>query len=76
MPQEMHSYYLLFRNNRYVAIDLIHYENNKWAAYQAMMAAFGLSKSDIKSESGGSASGGPSWAKTNPCQVFDGRNAH
>ena len=76
MEREMHEYYLINRSGRYVAIDLVHYANNLWAAEKAMMTTYGLSKSDICSQSGGDAFGGPSWTKVNPCQTFDGRNAH
>lgn len=72
MPNEMSTFYLINRNGRNVAIELLHYVNNKYAAERAMMSAYGLSKSDIQLESGGN----PIWARTNACSTFDGRNAH
>lgn len=72
MASEMKTYYLVNRNGKDVAIELIHYSNNKYAAEKAMMSAYGMSRNDIKLESGGT----PIWARTNPCTTFDGRNAH
>ncbi len=72
MANEMTTYYLINKNGKKVAIQLLHCTNNKYAAKKAMMAAYGLRDSDISLESGGS----PIWARTNPCTQFDGRNAH
>ncbi len=72
MPSEMSTFYLINRNGQNVAIKLLHYVNNKYAAERAMMSAYGLSKSDIQLESGDN----PIWARTNACSTFDGRNSH
>ena len=68
----MSTFYLINRNGKNVAIELLHYVNNKCAAEKAMMSAYGLSESDLILES----TGNPIWARTNACAIFDGRNAH
>lgn len=72
MANEMTTFYLINRHGTNVAIELLHRVNNKCAAKKAMMAAYGLSESDVKLESGGN----PVWARTNACSTFDGRDAH
>ncbi len=72
MPSEMITYYLIERQGKKVAIKLVHYVCNKYAAKKAMMTAYGLRDSDIRLESGGN----PIWARLNACSEFDGRNAH
>ena len=72
MSNEVKTYYLINRNGKSVAIELLHYSYNKYAAVNAMKSAYGLNDCDIKLESGGS----PIWAKTNACSIFDGRGAH
>lgn len=38
MASEMSTFYLINRNGKNVAIELLHYVNNKYAAKKAMMA--------------------------------------
>ena len=72
MAIESKTYYLIKRQGTFVAIELLHYVSNQYAAEKAMMAAYGLTSGDIQTKSAGTLI----WSKTNACSTFDGRNAH
>ena len=71
MTKEITTYYLINKDGKHSAVELLHYIDNARNAERDMMLEIGLSNKDIKTRT----SGRPSWTKTNSLKKFDGRNA-
>lgn len=71
MTKEIKTYYLVNKDGKHSAVELLHYIDNLVNAEKEMMIELGLSIHDIKTRT----SGHPSWTKTDSLKKYDGRNA-